>query len=187
MKIEAATVTQLTISEVPRLDPIRVTLTNYELGKGRITIECYSKAWSAYWGAMSDRTVEQFFMDCTNDYLIGNLSVGLFSTRNSGEALERDAKRVIRHRRKGIGEWKWHRLSNDEAEELMNRVHVLSDCDGESAMWAQSGLLTEIYGEEWRHLAQSEESNPEWNYLERICDVVREGLKEYIASTAQAA
>ena len=70
MKVETGTVTILRISEVPRLDPIRVTLDNGDLGKGRITIDCYNKAWSSYWGAMGDRTVEQFFVDCGNDYLI---------------------------------------------------------------------------------------------------------------------
>lgn len=186
MKVEAGTVTILRISEVPRLDPIRVTLDNGELGKGRITIECYSKAWSAYWGAMSDRTVEQFFVDCSNDYLIGNLSVGLNPSRPSGDALERDAKRVIRHRRKGIGEWKFNPVTADAAEDLMKRVHELSECDSEGEMWALSGLLSEIYGEDWRHLATCNEPNPEWSYLERICDAVREALKAQAAAQGGA-
>lgn len=178
MKVETGTVTILRISEVPHLDPIRVILDNGELGKGRITIECYSKAWSSYWGAMGDRSVEQFFVDCDNGYLIRNLSEGIESTRPSGDALKRNAKQVIRHRRKGIGEWKCMPLTADEAEELMNRVHELSGCDSEGAIWAlAAGLMTEIYGEDWRYLATCCEPNPEWNYLERICDAVREALK----------
>ena len=184
MKIETGTITILRISEVPRLDPIRVTLDNGELGKGRITIECYSEAWSAYWGAMSDRTVEQFFVDCSNDYLIGNLSVGLDSSRPSGDALERDAKRVIRHRRKGIGEWKYTPLTADAAEELMRRVHVLQECNDESSAWANESLLAEIYGDDWRGAAKCSEPNPEWMHLERICNAVREALKTLAAQQA---
>ena len=182
MKVEAGTVTILRITDIPRLDPIRVILDNGELGKGRITIECYGKAWSSYWGAMSERTVEQFFVDCSNDYLIANLAVSLYESRFSGEALERDANRVIRHRRKGIGEWKPYPLTITAAEELMKRTHVFQDCDGEGGAWANSGLLTEIYGQDWRSLIKAEEKNPEWSYLERICNAVREALKAHAAA-----
>ncbi|WP_152965071.1 hypothetical protein [Comamonas testosteroni] len=182
MKVETGTVTILRISEVPHLDPIRVTLDDIGPGQGRINIECYGKAWASYWGAMGKDSIAEFFVSCSNDYLIGNLSVGLDSSRPSGDALERDAKRVIRHRRKGIGEWKFSPLTADAAEDLMNRVHELSDCDSEGAMWALSGLLSEIYGEDWRHLATCNEPNPEWNYLERICDAVREALKTQAAA-----
>lgn len=187
MKVEATQVTMLRITEVPRLDPIRVTLDNGELGKGRITIECYSKAWSAYWNAMSGRTVEQFFVDCTNDYLIGNFQPGLYETRCTGEALEKDAKRVIRHRRKGIGEWRWQPLTDEAASDLMNRVSVLADVNGEGDMWLQSDLLTEIYGEDWRHIARCEGKNHDYAYISRICDAVREALKQYIAKQEQPA
>ena len=100
MKVETGTVTILRISEVPHLDPIRVTLDDIGPGQGRINIECYGKAWASYWGAMGKDSIAEFFVSCSNDYLIGNLSVGLDSSRPSGDALERDAKRVIRHRRK---------------------------------------------------------------------------------------
>ena len=182
MKVETGTVTILRISEVPRLDPIRVTLDNGELGKGRITIECYSKAWSAYWGAMSDRTVEQFFVDCGNDYLIGNLSPGLYPISPIGETLEKDAKRVIRHRRKGIGEWRDMPLTDEAAMELMDRASALGHCNGESSAWENSSLLIDIYGQDWYRIAKCEGPNHEYKYLERICDAVREALKTQAAA-----
>lgn len=186
MKVETGTVTILRISEVPRLDPIRVTLDNGELGKGRITIECYSKAWSSYWGAMADRTVEQFFVDCGNDYLIGNLSPGLYPTCPSGEVLERDAKRVIRHRRKGIGEWRYIRLTDEDAHNLMGRVSELGHCNDERSAWEHSSLLIDIYGQDWYRIAKCEGPNHEYKYLERICDAVREALKTKAAAKERA-
>lgn len=57
MKVTTSLVTQLKITEVPNLDPIDVMLENFEPGKGRITIRCYTKAWTSYWGGMSGQTV----------------------------------------------------------------------------------------------------------------------------------
>ena len=52
MKIEASKVTKLLISEVQGLDPITVFLEDYEPGKGKITVSCWGKSWTAYWGGM---------------------------------------------------------------------------------------------------------------------------------------
>ena len=60
MKIAEKTLRQLEISEVPNLDPIRVTMEDIEPRKGRINIECYGKAWASYWGGMGDRTIAEF-------------------------------------------------------------------------------------------------------------------------------
>lgn len=168
MKVEVGKVTIVRISELGRLDPIRVTLDDIEPGKGRINIECYGKAWASYWGAMGKRSIADFVMSCDNGYLISNFSPGMWATHHTGEALEADAKRVIRHRRKGIGEWRYMPLSAEDAKELMDRVHRLQDCNGEGSAWAQSSLLTEIYGEDWPHIAKAEAPNPEYEYLSRI-------------------
>lgn len=46
MKVEKSDVLAFTISDVERLDPVRVMIENYEPGKGRITITCFGKAWT---------------------------------------------------------------------------------------------------------------------------------------------
>lgn len=46
MKVERMDVMAFTITDVDRLDPIRVMIENYEPGKGRITITCFGKAWT---------------------------------------------------------------------------------------------------------------------------------------------
>ncbi len=65
---------KMTLTDVPALDPITVFLENFDKGRGQITITCYGKAWTAYWGAMGDRTLSEFFCDCNTDYLANKLS-----------------------------------------------------------------------------------------------------------------
>lgn len=64
MKVTETKVQSLEITEVERLDPIRVMAENYEPGRGRITITCYGKAWTAAWFAMGGDTVQAFFHSC---------------------------------------------------------------------------------------------------------------------------
>lgn len=184
MKVETGSVTIVRISEVPRLDPIRVTLDNGELGKGRITIECYGKAWSSYWGGMGSDTVEQFFAGCNNDYLIGNLAQGLYSTRITGDSVASFARKSIcqRRRRKGDAYLDFDSLEKEEARELFESTSALRDCSGADGFWNYSTLLSEIFGNEWFSYLddRAAEPNPEWLYLERICDAVREALKLHV-------
>lgn len=56
-----------------RLDPVRIICENFEPGKGRIILVCFDSAWVGYWGAMSGKTVEEFFISCDADYLAGNM------------------------------------------------------------------------------------------------------------------
>lgn len=90
MLTSASTTKQLTITDAPDLDPIRVYLENYDPGQGRITITCYGRAWTAAWFAMRGKTIEQFFESCGADYLIGNLTnqlhQGLARNRKSDES-----------------------------------------------------------------------------------------------------
>ncbi len=73
MKIEQSTAIKLRLTEIESLDPVTVFLEDYVAGKGKIVIECYGKSWSSYWGAMSGRTIAQFFCSCDAGYLISNL------------------------------------------------------------------------------------------------------------------
>lgn len=186
MKVEAGTVMILRISDLMpshRLDPIRVTLDDIEPGKGRITIECYSKAWASYWGAMSGQTIAQFFAGCDNDYLIGNLAPGMDRTRHSGEALAAFARKTICLRRR----WRdfdtklnHDRLDREAARELFDGAEELESCETQESCWQESRLLTKVFGEEWFCSLgpESQEINPEYAYLARICDAVREALRD---------
>ena len=74
MEIETTKVTKLKLTELSRLDPVHVFLEDIADGTGRITITCYGKAWSAFWGGMGSHTIAGFFCSCDEDYLAKNLS-----------------------------------------------------------------------------------------------------------------
>jgi hypothetical protein len=65
---------QLKIKDAPALGLINVYLEDIADGKGRVIIECYGQFWGAYWNAMGDRKIHQFFLDVDNDYLIDNIA-----------------------------------------------------------------------------------------------------------------
>ncbi|MYM61617.1 hypothetical protein GTG28_20665 [Vibrio sp. OCN044] len=73
MKIAQSKVTKLYLTELDDLDPITVYLEDIEPRKGKITIECWGKSWSSYWGGMGSRTISQFFIGCNVSYLVNNL------------------------------------------------------------------------------------------------------------------
>ena len=85
MKIERGQVTMLTITDAPGLDPIDVFIVNYAPGKGRMTIRCWDRAWTCAWFAMRGLTVEQFFLEADEDYIISNLMGGLHGMRKDAK------------------------------------------------------------------------------------------------------
>lgn len=58
------------------LDPIRVILHDLGPYQGRIIVECYGRAWSAYWAATGEDRVAQFVLRVDYDYLARALTAG---------------------------------------------------------------------------------------------------------------
>lgn len=81
MRIEPQTAKVIRIYEVPKLDPIFVVLQDISHGVGRMLIECYGDAWSGYWGATGERTIEQFILSCSAEYIAGKM-LGAHHKRN---------------------------------------------------------------------------------------------------------
>lgn len=177
MRVETGTVQLLRIFDAKNLDPIRVTFDDIEPGKGRITIECWGKAWASYWGGMSNRTVSQFFYQCTAQYLIGNLEPGLQSDRYSADALMAFSRKSIISRRRGT-DLDFDSLDKDEARELYDQVDELGDCETPNSCWHNSNLLTQLFGPEWFYYlsGRAVEPNPDYLYLSRIVEAVQEGI-----------
>ena len=73
MKIEKLQTETYVLTALDKLDPITVYVTNYDLGKGKIVIECSCDAWAFYWGSMGERTLQEFVLKAENDYLLGKL------------------------------------------------------------------------------------------------------------------
>ena len=70
MKTTASKVTKLQISGAKSLDMVTVIVDDLGPEQGKIIIECYGKAWSAYLGSMGKGGLAKFFCSCDNDYII---------------------------------------------------------------------------------------------------------------------
>jgi hypothetical protein len=205
MLIERSTVTKLLISDLNksnyRLDPVTVFLEDlgqrtYEdenkqpriTKQGKITIECYGESWSAYWGGMGNRTVAQFFDNCSVDYLAGCLKRGtsLECQVFNGEMLERAVKKTIidcRRMRPGWGQHECGSLDKEDARELWdNATDFLGTFETTEGLMHSSDageILTALYGNEWHYFVQSNcfSPNPHYLYLCRIIAAVQEALR----------
>lgn len=185
MKVEATKVTMLRITDVPSLDPIRVTLDDIGPSQGRINIECYGQAWASYWGGMGGKTIAQFFASCDNCYLISNLAEHVDRTVFSGEQFaERCQKRIRKLRRS-------RELDSEKAREYFDDAEDLTWCESIDALvnTVSKDFLHDIYGEEWwcGTDEDSQAQHPQRPYLSRIIDAVREALKQHIAKQEQPA
>lgn len=177
MKITESKVRKIKIEDIlesHRLDPISVYLEDFGPGQGNITISCYGKTWSSYWGSMG-RTISEFFCSCDNDYLSKNLAGYI----NSGVVDEEKAvavlkKRVIECRRSCCENG--NSFDEDEARDAWDEVSRLEN----PKEWLMSGgdLVCELIGDEWWHFDLPEKVNPDYEYLCRIIDTVKEALKQ---------
>ncbi len=69
MRVEETKTEKIYISELENLDPITVFIEELGKEKGKITIECFGRCWTSYWGAMwKEHTVRQFFKKVDRDY-----------------------------------------------------------------------------------------------------------------------
>jgi hypothetical protein len=76
------TVEAVRIDGANGLDSIHVFWVNVEpsagdfgSGKGYVTIICYGCAWTAYFGGMNGKTIQQFFADVDVDYLVTKMGI----------------------------------------------------------------------------------------------------------------
>lgn len=168
MKIKISTVIKLLLTDLDRLDPVTVIAENFEPGQGKITIECYGKPWSAYWGSMGTSTIHEFICSADNGYLIGKLSPNLSSSiYDEGQALIDAANAQVQTLRV-YGNW------NDALTAEMNHRIINELSNG---LEGNEGLLYELFGSEWWHWIP-EKTNPDYDYLWRIVDAVKVGLTE---------
>jgi hypothetical protein len=76
MRIEnIEVVAAFTVLEAKALDPITVVLQDVAPGKGRLIIECYGRAWTAFWGAMGDSCIEEFVLDVNAEYIANRMGI----------------------------------------------------------------------------------------------------------------
>ncbi|WAT06461.1 hypothetical protein O1V64_10945 [Rouxiella badensis] len=171
MKIETSQITRLRITELQNLDPVEVIVDNIAEHKGKITISCYGKSWTAYWGGMGAETVQEFFNWCSNDYLIGCLAPQLLSTVPDTDADGHFIKAKILHARRNS------ELSKEEAKDLWSDLN-LGAADRETIMYGHPSSIAEFLGPEPWHIDWPEARNHDYTYLSRICDAVKAAFDE---------
>lgn len=175
LKVERSTVTKLVITGAPRLDPITVFLEDLAPCKGKITISCWGKSWTAYWGGIWDGlNIGQFFCELNTGYIIGYFDQLMSSRRFSGEALSDKARReIVQMRRDRDLDESDARDLYDEAEDI-RYVSSIEELGG-----AHPQLMRKVFGDEWWHLSDdATERNPDWDYLERIIHAVQQALRQ---------
>lgn len=173
MKVEKSDILALTISEVERLDPVRVMIENYEPGKGRITITCYGKAWTGAWFAMGGDSVQKFLKRVSNDYLIGYFDPQLESTIDD----DNDANllfvksQIIKLRRE-------NEIAVEEARQMWDEAEDADDVKANCCDRLVGDKLLGLLGDDPWYANWPSVPNPKYLYLERIIDAVRAGLEE---------
>ena len=91
MRAENSSANVVTIFDAPALDPITVLLQDFG-GKGRITIECYGKAWTTYFGAYGEGTLPSFVAQCNMSYLLNRFlptNLGVKALKQESAYLQR--------------------------------------------------------------------------------------------------
>lgn len=145
MKTDIKNTRTYKLDNLYRLDPITVYVENIEPGKGSITIKCYGEAWTAYWGAMSGGSIEEFICRASNECLAFYLS---------------DIKSTI-----------------TDFEKISEDINYKVESDFELGL--NTHLLIDAYGDEFFNCLP-EVQNPEYVYLCRIIDAVREAFKSQL-------
>lgn len=91
MKIESSGCRVVTVSETDRLDAITIYLQDFTR-KGRITVECYGKCWTTYFGAYGDGTLINFVAKADVGYLVNRFlpsNLGVKALKNEEIYLRR--------------------------------------------------------------------------------------------------
>lgn len=171
MKIKTTTVTRLLLTELVNLDPVEVIADNIAEHKGKVTMTCYDQSWTAYWGSTGCDCVEEFFCGAGNDYLIGCFTPMLYPVMPDPDSDGMFIKsKILEARRKS-------EISQSEAADLWTTVNMLRP-DRNSITHGTPKNLALFLGEEPWYLDWPTMRNPDYAYLSRICDAVKEAFKQ---------
>lgn len=64
---------KITVPAQQGLDPVYAYFDNIGEGSGRVVLICWDMAYTAYWGAIGNKTVQQFFAGCGVDYIAARM------------------------------------------------------------------------------------------------------------------
>ena len=162
MKVEKLDVLSFVLTDLERLDPVRVMIENYEPGKGRVTITCYGKAWTAAWFAMGGDDVQTFIKRMSNDYLIGCLAPQLRSTVDD----DNDANllfvksEIIKLRRE-------REIDAEQARNMWDEAENADDVKESCCCFGVGNELLSLFGDDPWYAGWPTVPNPKYQYLGR--------------------
>lgn len=172
MRVVEDSVRRITIDMVPNLDPIRVVLEDIGPRQGRISIECYGKAWSAYWGGMGERTIAEFFSACSVCYLAGKLT-DISSTVFDADRLSEFLKKELIEQRRKL------ELDSESARDFFEEIETIESTHSIDSLWhTHFDLLVKLLGDDWYCSGSlPTKPNPEYEYLCLIIRTVQRALE----------
>jgi len=173
MKIDVYSTKTIKATDIKGLDPITLFIENIEDSKGRLTILCHGKAWTVYWGGMSGKTVEDFFLSCNNSYIIsilledkGTMEIDYIETKN-------EIKRSLFSRyRKSVSPLDTKDEYREDYDFIQDyHIETLNDVD----MMISSLNHDDIYEVIYENLPKRH--TDEYLYLDKIVTATKEILK----------
>tara|TARA_R100000541_G_C1897352_1_gene83929 strand:- start:3415 stop:4038 length:624 start_codon:yes stop_codon:yes gene_type:complete len=204
MKVTKSLVESILVEDIPRLDPVTILVNNLGEGRAEVTIKCYDKSWTAYWGSMGG-SVEEFFSRVNVGYLVNCFDRGI---RSESDEKDTDAMRevfvkkirkfILEKRRESYILKEESRNAWDEVD-IINMYCVAPEHDHECFNWDVGHCSVdpniwkpifggycmddEYYKEEfqqwlWDNVPFEYEPNYEYKYLCRIVEVVKKVLEE---------
>jgi hypothetical protein len=169
MEVTESTVKKLCIKKADELDNIAVYLEDFDIGQGKIVIECYGKSWSSCWFAMGNKTMAEFFKTADVEYLAGKLApeIERMILDESEEALAKTMKaHIIEMRKKG-------EMNKKDAKYFWTDIERYMNGDGINN---NQSLLSRVFDTELFHDQLFTIENPHYVYLAKIIQAVKDGL-----------
>lgn len=203
MKIEESLIKQIKVSDLERLDPITIIVEDIAEGKANVTIKCFDKSWTSYWGAMGG-DVKDFFSRCNVPYLVNCFDRGIREETDEKDVNEmsktfnKKMRELILERRreeyitKEVAKKLWDHLNYIRFSEIVpEHDHEcfswnISHWMFSSTAWHDLFYYEDVFDEKsedfqqwlWGNVPFVYERNHEYGYLCRIVEVVKKVLSE---------
>ena len=178
MNIADTTIRSLKITGLERLDPVSVYIEGHVQGKGKLTVECFGKSWSAFWGAIGNKTVEEFILSSDICYLANSL------WDHSKEQYEDDLRGVTQYVRKKIVERRREEFTDADTARAIYDIEDWEQCMPQHPYdeFHKHNDLSEYEFIDAHGILENydikQKQTSEYAYLNRIVSVVQDALKQ---------
>lgn len=181
MQVKKLNVLSFSVSGVEGIDSIQVIAEEMDRGCGRLTVVCCAESWTAKWLNMGC-SLPDFISGVSNDYIIGCFapSLGCYTDADNGVNLRFVKAEIIKRRRDRLIDSNKARAMWTEAGDAEN---VKENCCG----YLPGDELPWLFGSEPWHAQWPQVENPEYKYLEKILDAMREGFRQLVEESKPVA